>query len=169
MLNESRKVDLFKLDNIIILPIIKLFGLINVSIRLHYLIYPLFDYPHVRHHIYLSDSLSPKQLGILLTIQQVEYLLHTRHDRFDTPLAVVEVECEAFRLTLQLPQFHFHLLDVSAALDVLVGQICGVSQSLDFLGDLGDLGLEPVNVLGLVVDKLEETKVALFGFDELGD
>jgi hypothetical protein len=98
--------------------------------------------------------LSPKQLGILLTIQQVEYLLHTRHDRFDAPLAVVEVKCEPLRLTFQLPQFHFHLLDVSAALDVLVGQICGVSQSLDFLGDLGDLGLESINVLGLVVDKL---------------
>ena len=100
MLNESRKVDLFKLDDIIILPIIKLFGLINICVCLHYLIYPLFDYPHVCHHIYLSDSLSPKQLGILLTIQQVEYLLHTRHDRFDAPLAVVEVECEPLRLTL---------------------------------------------------------------------
>lgn len=169
MLNESRKVDLFKLDNIIILPIIKLFSLINVRIRLHYLIDSLLDYPHVRHHINLSDALSPEQLRILLAVQQVEYLLHTRHDRFDASLAIVEVECEPLCLTLQLPQFHLHLLDVSSTLDVLVGQICGVSQSFDFLSDLGDLGLETVNILGLVVDKLEETKVALLGLDELGD
>ena len=80
MLNESRKVDLFELDDIIILPIIKLLSLIDIGIRLHYLIDPLLDYPHIRHHIDLSDPLCPKQLRILLTVEQVEYLLHARHD-----------------------------------------------------------------------------------------
>jgi hypothetical protein len=139
VLNESRKVDLFELNQIIIFPIIKLLTLIDVRICLHYFIYLLLDYPHIRHHIALSDPLCPKQLRILLAVEQVEYLLHARHDRLDAPLPVVEVQGEPLCLALQLPQSHFHLLDVLAPLNVLVGQISGVSETVDFLGESRNL------------------------------
>ena len=135
MLNESRKVDLFELNQIIIFPIIKLLTLIDVSICLHYFIYLLLDYPHIRHHIALRDPLCPEQLRILLAVEEVEYLLHARHDRLDAPLPVVEVQGEPLRLALQLPQSHLHLLDVLAPLDVLVSQISRVSETVDFLSE----------------------------------
>jgi hypothetical protein len=135
VLNESRKVDLFELNQIIIFPIIKLLTLIDECIRLHYFIYLLLDYPHIRHHIALSDPLSPEQLRILLAVEQVEYLLHARHDRLDPPLPVVEVQGKPLCLALQLPQSHLHLLDVLASLDILVGQISRVSETVDFLSE----------------------------------
>jgi hypothetical protein len=168
VLNESRKVDLFELNHIIIFPIIKLLRLIDIRIRLHYLIDPLFYDPHVRHHIDLRDPLRPEQLGILLAVEEVEYLLDARHDRLDAALPVVEVEREPLRLALQLPQLHLHLLDVSAPLDILVRQVCGVTEPLNLLGEGGDLVLKAVDILGLIVDELKETEVALLSLDELG-
>lgn len=100
MLNESRKVDLFKLNSIIIFSIVKLFCLIDICICLHDLIDPLLNYTHISHHIDLGDTLGAKQLRILLAVEEVKYLLDTRHDRLDTPLPVVEVKREPLCFTL---------------------------------------------------------------------
>ena len=158
---------MFELDWIVILSVIELFRLIDVCVRLHDLIDPLLDNPHVRHHVDLRDALCPKQLGILLAVEQVEYLLHARHDGLHTALPVVEVECEPLGLALQLPQAHLHLLDVSSPLYVLVAQVRRVPQSLDLPRDALDLVLQTLDVLRLVVDELEQTEVPLLRLDEL--
>ena len=54
---ESGEISLFKLDQIIVLSIVKLLWLRDIRIRLQYLINPLFKNAHVGHHINLSDSL----------------------------------------------------------------------------------------------------------------
>lgn len=66
---------------------------LDVCLCLEDLINPLFYDTHIDHHVELSNPLGTKKLNVWLsiTIKQIENLLETGFDLFQTTLGMIEI------------------------------------------------------------------------------